>query len=212
MKMIRRPLTSRGNPWAVLAAQWLARGPVRPNHISLLSVVFAIAAGVSLVFADGRTECYLAAAVLIQLRLLCNLLDGMVAIEGGLKSKSGEIYNDLPDRISDAVILILAGYSISWPAWSRELGWSAAFFAVMTAYARVLGGAVGLAQDFCGPMAKPHRMAVLTAGAVGAAVESAIGAAPRSLAIALGVILVGSVATMVRRTARIVQQLESSSS
>ena len=207
MEMIRRPLKSRGNPWAVSAAQWLARVPVRPNHISLLSVAFAVAAGVSLLF-----EFFLAAAVLIQLRLLCNLLDGMVAIEGGLKSKSGEVYNDLPDRISDAMILILAGYSISWPAWSRELGWSAALLAVMTAYARVLGGAVGLAQDFCGPMAKPHRMAILTVGAIGAAVESAIGAAPRSLAIALGIIVIGSMATMVRRTARIVHQLESSSS
>ena len=207
MGMIRRPLKSRGNRWAVSAAQWLARVPVRPNYISLLSVVFAVAAGMSLLF-----KYFLAAAALIQLRLLCNLLDGMVAIEGGLKSKSGEIYNDLPDRISDAVILILAGYSISWPAWSRELGWSAALLAVMTAYTRVLGGAVGLPQDFRGPMAKPHRMAVLTIGAIGAAIESAIGAPPRMLAIALAVIAAGSIITSVRRTARIVHQLESSSS
>jgi len=207
MKVIRRPLKSRGNPWAVWAAQWLARVPVRPNYISLGSVVFAVAAGLSMLM-----EFYLASAVLIQLRLLCNLLDGMVAIEGGLKSKSGEVYNDLPDRISDAVILILAGYSLSWPAWSRELGWIAALLAVMTAYARVLGGAVGLAQDFSGPMAKPHRMAVLTAGCIGAVVESVFGASPRSLAVALGIIVIGSAATMVRRTVRIVHQLESSSS
>lgn len=207
MEMIRRPLKSRGNQWAVSAAQWLARIPVRPNYISLLSVVFAAAAGVSLLF-----EYFLAAAALIQLRLLCNLLDGMVAIEGGLKSKPGEVYNDLPDRISDAVILILAGYSISWPAWGRELGWSAALLAVMTAYTRVLGGAVGLPQDFCGPMAKPHRMAVLTIGAIGAAIESGIGATPRSLAIAMGIIVAGSMATTVRRTARIVHQLERSTS
>ncbi|MEO8128246.1 MAG: CDP-alcohol phosphatidyltransferase family protein [Bryobacteraceae bacterium] len=210
--MNRRPLTSRGNPWAVSAAKWLARVPVRPNHISLASMVFACGAGLSLLFADSRAEWYLAAAVMIQLRLLCNLMDGMVAIEGALQSKSGEIYNDLPDRISDAIILILAGYSLSWPAWSRELGWSAALLAVMTAYARVLGGASGLVQDFSGPMAKPHRMAVLTAGCIGAAAESFIGASPRSLAIALGVIVIGSAATMVRRTARIVQQLESRSS
>ncbi len=207
MEMIRRPLKSRGNRWAVLAAQWLARVPVRPNHISLLSVAFAVAAGISLLF-----EYFLAAAALIQLRLLCNLLDGMVAIEGGLKSKSGEIYNDLPDRISDAVILVLAGYSLGWPTWGRELGWGAALLAVMTAYARVLGGAVGLPQDFRGPMAKPHRMAVLTLGAVGAAIESGFGVAPRSLSISLGVIVIGSMATTMRRTARIVHQLESSSS
>src|SRR6266404_8813583 len=142
--MTRRPLKSRGKPWAVQAAQCLARVPVRPNHISLLSMLFALGAGLCLLLGAGRVEYFLAAALLIQLRLLCNLLDGMVAIEGGLKSKSGEIYNDLPDRVSDAVILVLAGYSISWPAWSRELAWSAALLAVMTAYARVLGGAVGV--------------------------------------------------------------------
>ena len=40
----------------------------------------------------------LLAAAGIQLRLLCNLLDGMLAVEEGFKSKTGDIYNDLPDR------------------------------------------------------------------------------------------------------------------
>src|SRR6185369_16756108 len=151
MEMTRRPLKSRGNALAVMAAQWLARFRVRPNAISLMSMLFALGAGMCLLLGSGRVEYFLAAAAFIQLRLLCNLLDGMVAIEGGLKSKSGEIYNDLPDRLSDAVILVLAGYSTSWLAWGRELGWSAALMAIMTAYVRVLGGAVGLPQDFRGP-------------------------------------------------------------
>jgi len=209
--MTRRPLKSRGRTWAVLAAQRLARANVRPNLISLASVLFAAAASLCLLLAEGRMVCFLAAAGFIQLRLLCNLLDGMVAIEGGLKSKSGEIYNDLPDRLSDALLLVLAGYSIAWPDWSRELGWSAALVAVMTAYIRVLGGAVGLPQDFSGPMAKPHRMAVLTAACIGAAIETAIGAPQRSIAVALLLILIGSAVTTVRRTTRIVHQLESSS-
>ena len=211
-KMTRRPLKSRGATWAVLAARRLAGIPIRPNHISVASVVFAAAAGLCLLKANGRITHLLAAAALIQLRLLCNLLDGMVAIEGGLKSKSGEIYNDLPDRLSDAAILILAGYSIPWPTWSPELGWSAALMAIMTAYVRLLGGAVGLPQDFSGPMAKPHRMAVLTAACIGAAIETALHAPPKSIAMALLVILAGSIATTVRRTARIVARLESSSS
>jgi hypothetical protein len=36
--------------------------------------------------------------------------------------------------------------------------------AVVTAYIRVFGGALGFALDFRGPMAKQHRMAVLTVG------------------------------------------------
>jgi phosphatidylglycerophosphate synthase len=100
----RRPVKSRNLIWAGRLAQWLADARVEPNHISLASVAAAAAAAVSLVAGHP-----LAAAVFIQLRLLCNLLDGMVAIEGGMRSAAGEVYNDLPDRVSDALILLAAG-------------------------------------------------------------------------------------------------------
>jgi phosphatidylglycerophosphate synthase len=53
----------------------------------------------------------LVAVVGVQLRLLCNLFDGMVAVEGGKKSKSGEVFNDMPDRIADPILLVCAGYA-----------------------------------------------------------------------------------------------------
>ncbi len=145
---------------------------------------------------------YLIAAVFIQLRLLCNLLDGMVAIEGGLRSASGDIYNDLPDRVSDALILIAGGYAVAWPAWAHELGWIAALLAVLTAYCRVLGGACGLPQDFGGPMAKPHRMAVMSVACLFALIDS------RALAVGLMIVAGGSLATAALRVRRIVQRLE----
>jgi phosphatidylglycerophosphate synthase len=178
----------------------LVQAHVRPNQISLASLAAAVAAGYCLLRAW-----YPAAALLIPLRLLCNLMDGMVAIEGGLGSASGEIYNDLPDRISDALILCAAGYSLSWPAYARELGWSAALLSVMTAYIRLLGGASGLPQDFRGPMAKPQRMAVLIAACLLAPFDT------RFLALALGVIIAGSLATAALRLRRIVRQLEGGS-
>ena len=99
----------------------------------------------------------------MQLRLLCNLFDGMVAIEGGFKTKAGEIFNELPDRFSDAFIFIGAGYALPEFAWSRELGWAAAVLAVITAYVRALGASMGAGQHFIGPMAKQQRMALMTA-------------------------------------------------
>jgi phosphatidylglycerophosphate synthase len=192
----RRPLKSRTLAWPVRLAGWLATAGVRPNHISIASVAAAALAGWSLV--DGR---YLVAALLIQLRLLCNLLDGMVAIEGGLRSASGEIYNDLPDRLSDAIVLLAAGYSLHWP----ELGWIASLLAILTAYVRVLGGACGLPQDFRGPMAKPQRMAVMTAGCILAPFDS------RALALALMVIIAGSAITIVARVRTIIARLEKKS-
>src|SRR5437016_1070119 len=91
----RRPLRSRSLALPVRLATALADWRIQPNHISLASVGAAALAGLCLL--GGQ---YLAAALFIQLRLLCNLIDGMVAIEGGRRSASGEIYNELPDRIS----------------------------------------------------------------------------------------------------------------
>src|SRR5258708_5585204 len=191
--LTRRPLTSRSSRWAIGAAKGLTHLGVRPNHISMASVVFAALAGACFCMVprtEGRVWLYLAAAACIQLRLLCNLLDGMVAIEGGLGSASGEVFNDFPDRFSDVLILASAGYSISAIPWGRELGWIAAVLALLTAYARVLGGSLGLQQDFSGPMAKPHRMAVLTIACLGSAVETILRGSDVLLSIGLAVIVI----------------------
>ena len=44
-----------------------------------------------------------------QLELLCNLLDGMVAVEGGLGGPTGPLWNELPDRIADSVFIVALG-------------------------------------------------------------------------------------------------------
>jgi phosphatidylglycerophosphate synthase len=172
----RRPLRSRNTAWAARLACLLVQAHVRPNQISLASVAASAAAGYCLLRAW-----YPAAALLILLRLLSNLMDGMVAIEGGLGSDSGEIYNDLPDRISDALILCAAGYSLPWPAYARELGWSAALLSVMTAYIRLLAACLLAPFD------------------------------TRFLALALVVVIAGSLATAALRLRRIVRQLEDGS-
>jgi hypothetical protein len=64
-----------------------------------------------------------------------------------MKSKSGEIYNDLPDRISDCLIFVPAGYAV--PGIS-ELAWAAGLLAVFNAYVRILGGSTGTQQYGCG--------------------------------------------------------------
>jgi len=185
---------------------------VRPNAISATSVIAALVAGAALVGTRYQTGwlasgLYLLAALAIQGRLLCNLFDGMVAVEHGRRTAAGEVWNDLPDRIADVVILVAAGASIIACPWGRDLGWLAAALALMTAYTRVLGGSVGLAQSFVGPMAKPHRMAVLTAACVLAALLHARGWDGWVIAGALVVICLGAAWTCVRRTRAIVAAL-----
>jgi phosphatidylglycerophosphate synthase len=141
----RRPIASRSAQWAKASASFLARTSVTPNQISATSVVFAAAGAALLAFkpdAVGLIGC----AIAVQARLVCNLLDGMVAIEGGKKSAVGALYNEFPDRIADSLLIVALGYGIGWPA----LGWFGALVAALTAYIRVFGGSLGLAQDFRG--------------------------------------------------------------
>jgi len=198
----RRPIASRSNTRIQRLARGIARTPVTPNQISMLSVGASLLVPVGLLVTRGAAGALLAVAG-IQLRLLANVLDGLVAVEGGKSSPLGALYNEFPDRIADSVILVSMGYAAGAPA----LGWAAALLAALTAYVRVFGGALGQPQCFDGPMAKQHRMAVATVALLLTTVTILFPAAG-TLKAALGIIAVGSAWTCVARTQTIVHQLE----
>ena len=213
-RVTRRPIPARSASWATLAARRLQRAGVRPNQVSVLGVAFAAVAAACLILAgrseDGaRIALLVVAAAAMPARLLCNMLDGMLAVEGGLKTPTGEIYNELPDRLADLLILAGAGYAIGDVAWGPELGWAAATTALLTAYVRTLGAAAGASHHFTGPMSKPRRMHVLIAACLLSAVETAAGWPwGRTLAAALVLIIAGVVVTILRRLRLIVADLE----
>lgn len=207
----RRPLRTRDAPWARALATGLVNRRIRPNWISLASLGFAAAGALAMLAAPaaspgGRAALFVLAAACIQLRLLCNMLDGMVAVEGGLGSRAGDIYNELPDRIADPLLIVPAGYATGF-ALGPELGWIAGMLAVFTAYIRALGGTCGLPQSFVGPMAKPHRMATMTGGLLLAALGVPVGWEGTILLIALALVAVGALITASRRTAAILKAL-----
>ncbi len=198
----RRPIKARSSRWAQQAAALLARTRVSPDQISVASVFFA-AIGTGLLVGYPVPAGLLGCAVAIQARLLCNLLDGMIALEWGKKSPLGPLYNEFPDRIADSMLLVGLGYAIHLPV----LGWLGALAALATAYVRVFGGSLGLAQDFRGPMAKAHRMAVMTGACVLGAIEQALLGTQYALTVAAAVIALGSLATCVTRARAIAVQL-----
>lgn len=198
----RRPIAARGSRWAQSLAAALARSSVTPNQISAASVLFA-AIGAALLFwwptAVGLVLC----ALCIQLRLICNLVDGMVAMEGGKASPVGKIYNEFPDRIADSLLIVALGYGCG-QAW---LGWLGALLAALTAYVRVFGGALGFDQDFRGPLAKQQRMALMTAACIAGAGETFWHAERYALLAAAIIIVVGSAFTCMTRTRAIATRL-----
>ena len=123
------------------------------------------------------------------------------------KTRTGELYNEIPDRLADVLILVGAGYAIRGLAYGVMLGWTAAVLAVFTAYVRLLGGSLGLTQHFIGPMAKQHRMFTLTVAALAAAAETFASFPERALRAGLTVIVVGAIVTAVRRIRRLALEL-----
>src|SRR5213594_3685752 len=209
----RRPIATRNRKWAQAATAWLAARNVSPNAISIAGMSACIVGGIALgltSISDYRIL-WLVAALGAQLRLTANMLDGMVALKSGRASKVGELYNEIPDRVSDAAVFIGAGF-----AWGGNvtLGYIATILAIFTAYVRAAGKIAGSPNEFCGPMAKQHRMLVVTLICVYVAIT------PRSwqmiafdylriglTTLGLAAIIVGCVITVIRRLARITHAL-----
>jgi len=210
----RRPIATRNRKWAQAATAWLATRNVSPNAISIVGMCACIIGGIALGLtsvSDYRIL-WLIAAGGAQLRLTGNMLDGMVALASGRASKVGELYNEIPDRVSDAAVFIGAGF-----AWGGNiaLGYIATILAIFTAYVRAAGKIAGAPNEFCGPMAKQHRMLVITLVCLYSAItprswqmitfnDSQIGL----MTLALAVIVVGCVITVIRRVGRIAHGLK----
>ncbi len=206
--MTRRPIKTRNTAIASRVTQWLAGTGVLPDHISMASMVAAALAGFAFYLStmpgpNWQIVFLLIAAALCQVRLLCNLFDGMLATEGGKGSRAGVVWNEFPDRVADVFILVGVGLAVDWVS----LGWAAASMAVLTAYVRELGSHVSGVTDFAGPMAKPQRMAVVTAAAVLTVFESQWTDERLVLQLALWVVTLGAVLTSLLRIRRLLQRL-----
>lgn len=211
----RRPVFARG--WSVIRqlAIWLARVHISPNAISMAGMLCGMAAGVAL----GATSiavryawaAWLTAAALILLRATANVLDGLVAVEFGRPSRAGILYNEVPDRVSDAAMLIGLGYAAGG---NPVLGYAAACAALFVAYVRAVGKIAGAHQEYGGLMAKQQRMLVVVVVALYSGLAS-FGSPPggtsfptvKLATLALGVIFAGCLWTILWRLRRIASAL-----
>ena len=207
----RRPIKSREMGWAKrVAARMAARG-FSPNGISLAGMVAGMLGGCALAstrfIPDYARIGWLLGALMVQLRLLANMFDGMVAIESKRTSLVGDLYNEIPDRVSDFAIFSGLGCSVGG---NPVLGLLVAAMAIFVAYIRAQGKASGAQNEFCGPMAKPQRMFVVTLASLYCALTPSsvqVFGGGRISSWALGVIGVGCLITAWRRLIRIARCL-----
>ncbi len=155
----RRPIPARNLAITKRVARWLAERGVTPNMISAVGLAVGIGSGLALgltqVFPDAARLLWAAAAVMVLIRGISNMLDGMVAVEQHRGTATGLFWNELPDRISDVALFVGAGYSLGG---SPVAGWLGACLALFVTYVRALGVIAGAPADFRGPFAKQQRM------------------------------------------------------
>lgn len=205
----RRPIKARSVSVFQKLASFLAKTNISPNQISVFSVLFSLLVPFACwFFPVGSWSASLLAILGIQLRLLCNLIDGMVAIEGGKKSPVGEIYNEFPDRIADTIVF----FGILLPFFGQQqalvFAWATSFFAMFTAYTRVLGASARAKHYFLGPMAKQHRMAILSLLLLVLPMLPSLDQQWRLVESTFWVICMGSAVTILRRLIRIAKELK----
>ena len=202
MTEARREISSRKLSIFHKAAHTLVTLGVKPNQISIVSSVAALMAGLALSQAGPRTELQNAlllviALVGVQLRLFCNVIDGLMAIEGGLKNPHGGTLQ----RCSRSLFLIfslslelairhhfLFPTVFSWVGSQRSLPYSQptfAFWELLWELSIILSG----------PMAKQHRMFVINIALVGTVIEDYFSSWGKCLALALAIIALGSLVT-----------------
>lgn len=206
----RRPIADVFRRTADTAVAMALRFHVSPDAISVTSIVFAGAAGACLAWGGVVPSVLAVVPAFCFLRLWCNMLDGMVAVAGGTANPRGELFNEIPDRISDT--LVFAGLAIGGLANSDAAIWCA-LAALATAYVGTLGRAVGVRRQYGGMMSKPWRMVVVSVAAVVELVRVALDV---PAAVVMGatvfdaacvIVLVGCIQTCVTRVRAIDREL-----
>jgi phosphatidylglycerophosphate synthase len=158
----RRPIAHVFRQTAHATVGWCIRLGISANAVSYSSIIASAAAAVCFWQARPLPDLLIPAVGFCYVRLWLNMLDGMVALASHTASRTGEIANELPDRISDVLIFVGVAHS----GFCHPLGgYWAAIFALLVAYVGTLGQAVGAQREFSGIMSKPWRMVALNAGA-----------------------------------------------
>ncbi len=169
---LRRPIAGLFR-WTTTGAVDLCRQRgIHPNTVSLASLVAGAGTATALIVA-GQAKlglhfapaafplAILLAVIFGGLRLWLNRLDGMVAQATDQTTALGEVFNELPDRVSDLLIFMaLAISGLCQP--SLALG--AAIASLLIAYTGTLARAVGAGRQLGGVMSKPWRMVAVGAG------------------------------------------------
>ena len=133
---------------------------ITPNQITVLAVILSGLMG-GLIAAYPQQRLVLGAVPLCLLvRMALNAMDGILAKEFDLKSKLGQLLNELGDVISDTLLYLpfarIPGIAALWIV-------PIVILAILTEMTGVLGVTTGSHRSYAGPMGKSDRAFIMGA-------------------------------------------------
>jgi phosphatidylglycerophosphate synthase len=141
----------------------LGRAGVTPNGVTFAAIAGSIAVGVGVAYARDHRALLLLLPAWLFLRMALNAIDGMMARELNLASKTGAVLNELGDVISDVALYIPLAIVEPRALWAIV---AFAFGSALTEFCGVLGQALGARRHYHGPMGKSDRAFVAGAAAL----------------------------------------------
>jgi phosphatidylglycerophosphate synthase len=175
----------------------IARG-VSADQLTTAGTVFALSAAASVLLSSLHPAWLIAVTPLVLLRLTCNALDGMVAVDTRTARPLGHVYNEFSDRVGDAAILTAVTVRTDNP-W---LGAAALVLVLLSSYLGTVAAAAGGTRQYIGVMGKADRMVLL---AFAAPLAEVVGLPVLNDFLVL--VAVGSVVTLTQRARAIRREL-----
>ena len=187
-------------PLAALAE----RAGATPNAISLVSMLFALAAGAIYYLSSEETSLLYLAALMVLLNAVFDAVDGTLARRIGAAVARGDFLDHVIDRYADMAILtgiVLAGYV------SEAVGIFAVMGVLLTSYLGTQAQALRLGRLYGGVMGRADRLVLILAATIANAVYPADIVGLSILGWAIVLITVASHFTALQRTVLIWRRL-----
>ena len=174
----------------------LARAGVTPNQVTVAAVGVSFVAGAAIAWRPGETWPLVVLPAALVVRMALNAVDGVLAREHGMTSRTGAVLNELGDVVSDAAMYLPLGLvdavSAAWVVAAVVLG-------IVGEMAGVVAQVVGGERRYDGPMGKSDR--ALAFGLVSVALAAGV-RRTRVFDGVLAVVCVLLVVTIVNRARR----------
>ena len=130
-----------------------------PNQLTIAAVLLSILMGISFLQYQKYPIVLLLIPFAYLIRMALNALDGMLANQFNLKSKLGEVLNELGDVISD-VAIALPFFIV--PSMNSFILILFIVLSIINEYAGILGKAINGVRRYEGPMGKSDRALVIS--------------------------------------------------